>query len=425
VRSWRLITVLLLCLALADSTACMPLGGDGEEEEAKQQLIEVVMRDLIISVSGSGSIGVSREARLTFGSSGKVDGIFVNTSNRVSEGEVLAKLDTASLELALAQAQAALTQAQVSLEMAKFNMDRTIEDVAEAEEAVSDAEHDMEFAEAKLEEAFQAGDNLAIRHWRIEVLSAQARLTIAQQELAKLLADPDYSGLIIEEVIIKKLQVEAAEKSLEATERSLEQAQKQLDQATITAPFDGVVASVFVDEGDTASAATAIVHLIDLSSLEVQVGVDEIDIPSVKLNQRAIISVDALFGPLLEGWVSSISPMPAIQTGLVLYDVTISFDVPEDSVLRVGMSATADIIINERSSVLLVPNQAIKQDSQGNPAVKVMVGEQILVKPVVIGLTDGFQTEIVSGLDEGEIVVIEIQTRTAEPSHPSGGFFRG
>jgi multidrug efflux pump subunit AcrA (membrane-fusion protein) len=82
------------------------------------------------------------------------------------------------------------------------------------------------------------------------------------------------------------------------------------------------------------------------------------------------------------------------------------------------MSATADIIINERSGVLLVPSRAIGQDNLGNPVVKVMVGEQIEERAVVVGITDGSQTEIVSGLDEGDTVVIE---KKAQPQ-PSGLF---
>jgi multidrug efflux pump subunit AcrA (membrane-fusion protein) len=71
------------------------------------------------------------------------------------------------------------------------------------------------------------------------------------------------------------------------------------------------------------------------------------------------------------------------------------------------MSADADIVIKERNNVLLVPSRAIKKDSQGNPMVKIMVNEQVEERPVVIGISDDFQTEIVDGLKEGETVVVE------------------
>jgi multidrug efflux pump subunit AcrA (membrane-fusion protein) len=141
--------------------------------------------------------------------------------------------------------------------------------------------------------------------------------------------------------------------------------------------------------------------------MELDAEVDEIDIPGVRLGQRAVISVDALPDLQLEGKVTSISPLSTEKSGVILYKVKVGFDVLENSGLKSGMSATADIIFTKRSNVLLVPSRAIGQDSSGNPMVKVMVDEQIQERPVVIGISDGYQTEIVDGLDEGEVVVIE------------------
>jgi RND family efflux transporter MFP subunit len=210
-----------------------------------------------------------------------------------------------------------------------------------------------------------------------------------------------------------------AELQLKVAEQALGEAQRQLDGATIIAPFMGIIASVYIDEGDTVSTATRIIHMIDLSSMELKAEVDEIDIAVVKLGQRAVISVDALPDFLFDGEISSISLIPTVEAGLVAYDVTISFDVPQDSSLRIGMSATVDIIIDERSDALLVPDRAIKQDSRGNPVVQVMVDEQIQQRQVAVGISDGFQTEIVSGLEEGETVVIDIKSST-ESSNPGG-----
>ena len=150
---------------------------------------------------------------------------------------------------------------------------------------------------------------------------------------------------------------------------------------------------------------TIIIHLIDPSTMELKVGVDEIDIPSVRQGQEAIIDVDALPTLQIEGEVTSICPVPAVQAGLVTYEVTIALNLPEGSEVKVGMSATADIIIDKRSNVLLVPSRAIKLDSQGNTVVDVMVDGQVQERPVVVGISDGYQTEIVDGLDEGELVV--------------------
>jgi multidrug efflux pump subunit AcrA (membrane-fusion protein) len=141
--------------------------------------------------------------------------------------------------------------------------------------------------------------------------------------------------------------------------------------------------------------------------MELTAEVDEIDIALVKPGQEAIIEVDALPALQLDAEVISISVLPEVEEGVVLYEVMIGFDVPEGYELKVGMSATADIIIQGGSGVLLVPNRAIEYDSQGNPIVRVMVNEESEERSVVVGISDGYYTEIVDGLSEGEIVVIE------------------
>jgi len=417
VKSWRIVTVLLICLVLASLTACNPFGED--EQETTQQLVEVVRGDLTVAVSGSGNIEVSKEVKLAFGVAGRVDKIYVQEGDEVSAGEALAKLETEALELALIQAQIALTQAQVAqtqaqlaLQTAEYELEKAQElyarpDILRARAAVSEAENYLEYAKLQLAQATTTRDIIV---WTGEVAYAQETLRAAEVSLSEMLSAPD-----TEEVAMKRLQVEAAKQSLEQTkqslelaEQSLEQAQKQLDEATITAPFNGVVANIYADEGDIipspSMGAKIIVHLIDTNSLELKVQVDEIDVAEVKPGQRAIIEVDALPALLLEGKVSSISLLPTVEAGVIVYDVRIDFDTPEGSGFRVGMSATADIVIAERSNVLLVPDRAIKQDSQGNFIVEVMVNEQIEERTVVTGISDGYLTEILDGLEEGEEV---------------------
>jgi len=413
---WRIIGILLLCLILAGSVACNPFGG---EEEASQQLVEVVRGDLIISVSGSGNIEVSNEVNLAFGVGGRIDKVYVEEGDSVGEGSVLAKLDTDALELALTQAQVAhgqaqlaLTQAEVAVETAEYNLDKaenpfSKKEIRDAEDDVDDAEDELYYTKKMLRQAHQDNDEEAIREWEVEVYHAQLNLAMAEDKLDDMLsaADEDEIALRESQVEAAKQSLDQAQESLGLTQQSLEQAQKELNKATLTAPFDGVVASVDADEGDTVSTITRIIHLIDITSMELKVEVDEIDIPDVEPSQRAIIDVDALPDLPLEGVVTFISSLAKEEAGVVVYEVTISFDVRPDSRVKVGMSATADIVTAERSNVLLVPNRAIRQDSLGNPIVEVMVGKEAQERPVVIGISDGFDTEIVDGLNEGEVVV--------------------
>ena len=465
-RRWQTITALLLCLILTGVTACNPLG---DEEETTEQVVEVVRGDLTMSVSGSGSIEASREARLSFGSGGRIDRIYVEEGDEVSQGEVLAELDTDTLELAKTQAEVALTQAQLAQQTAEYNLKNTLDTKDALELALLQAQINLRTAEHHLDETRDiytwpdietaqedVDEAKAFLQYALDmnlpeptVAYAQARLEAAEAKL-----DAKIKSYDTEEVAIAKMQVEAAtmaeaqaqknldeltediaiqELQLEAAKasvaqargsvalarQSLNQAQKDLDEATIIAPIDGVVASVSAEEGDIIPepimTSKPVIHLIDPSIMELIIEVDEIDIPEVKLGQEAIIELDALPDMEFVGIVTTIFPVPIEVGGVVLYNVKLELDVPEDSGVKVGMSASVEIILVKRGNVLLVPDRTITEDSEGRTIVNVMVNEQIEERPVVIGISDGFDTEIISGLQEGEMVITRVKRETSTP----------
>jgi HlyD family secretion protein len=374
-KNWKIAAIVLLSLVIAGSVACTPFGGGGEEEEDTSQLVEVIRDDLVVSINGGGSIAVSEEVNLTFGTGGKIDGIYIEEGDEVWEGKVLARLDASALELALIQAEAAVVQAEAAIEQAQAAQ-------TQAEANLARAEYDLRLLK------------------RAGAASRLRKIAELEVEAAKL------------SIVAAESSIVAAESQLVAAEQAVAEAQKQLDEAVITAPFAGVVVDVYVDEGDTITTATAIVYLIDLATMELSVELDEIDIPDVEMGQRVIIEVDALPDLTLEGEVGAIRPVPILEGGVILYEVEIDFVVPQDSGLRVGMSAEADIIIAERSGVLLVPDRAIQQDRQGDSMVLVMDSEEFVERVVVTGISDGFYIEIISGLEEGEMVVTERQERS-------------
>ena len=464
-RRWRIMAAFLLCLILVGVTACNAFG---EEEETTQQVVEVVRGDLIVSVSGSGNIETSRDARLSFGSGGRIDKIYVEKGDEVSQGEVLAELDADALELAktqaevaLTQAELALTQAQLNQQTAEYNLKNTQDTKDTLELALLNAQINLRNAEHHLDEtrdiytwpeievaqddvddwkAFL--DYLMLMGAEQESLDyAQARLDAAESTLDAMIRSYDTEEVaiaklqveaavmaeaqaqknldeLIEDITIMELQLEAAKASVEQARESaalgresLDQAQKQLDEAIITAPIAGVVASLSAEEGDIIPSPTMspqpVIYLIDPTGLELVVEIDEIDVPEVKLGQEVIIELDALPDTEFKGVVTIIYPLATEVGGVVLYDVKIELDVPEDSGIKVGMSASADIILANRSNVLLVPDRAITEDGEGRTMVKVMVNEQIEERLVEIGISDGFDTEIINGLREGEMVLIE------------------
>ena len=470
-NGWRrTVTVLLLSPILISATSCNPFGGD--KQDTSQQMVEVVRGELAISVSGSGNIEVANDMKLTFGVAGRIDKIYVEEGDEVSEGEELAKLDADSLGLALTQARVAQTKARIAMAQAQIAKAQAQIAKAQAQADVTQAQASLTQAQVNLKDAEIALELTRTRYSVSDIRAAEADVDVAQRNMngalwtfskydpedlgyaryqevllqaeaglkaAKDTLDAMLTGFDAKEVASKKLKVEAdkqslklaeqsleiaeqsleiaeqslklsepslelAKESLESARQSLELAQKQLDEVTITAPFDGMVASVAVDEKDTITTITTIIHLIDPTRMELNVEVDEIDVTDVRPGQRAIIELDALPALALEGKVDFISLLPTVEAGVILYDVEITFDATKVTGIRTGMSATANIITNERKNVLLVPDRAVKYDSQGNSVVEVTVNGQIGERTVVIGISDGFQTEIIDGLEEGEVV---------------------
>jgi len=411
--------MLLLGLLLISTIAC-----SGGEEMTTQRTVKSD-----ITVTGDGNIEASSHERLTFGSDGKIDKISVKEGDKVSKGDVLARLDTGALELAEARAQVALTQTQVDLtqaqvaltqaELAQQTAEHSLKNTQDTEEAlelalfnaqidVRSAEHyhnetrdiytwpdietakkDVENAEAFLQYALERNlPDATITYAQARLDAAEAVLdakrnaydteevAIASMQLeaarrAEAQAQKNLNKLG-DELTIKALEVEAAKESVEhaqqnvnlaqqnvnLAQKSLVQARKDLREATIIAPFNGTVAKIGAKEGEFLSPAaytgTTIVELIDLRHMELTARVDEVDVVKVKTGQKVMISVDAMPGTMLEGWITFISPVARELVGVVLfededeekkYEVKIDFNIPENSPIRAGMSATAEIII--------------------------------------------------------------------------------
>jgi HlyD family secretion protein len=404
----------LVCLSLVGLTAC---GGGGPE--VQRQLIEVTRGDILLVVTAEGNLSLPWHRELTFGTSGTVAEINVEEGDSVTKGQLLASLDVTTLELAVRNAEIDLESAQNSF--AQLTTPYPFKTFAfalpESLGAVRAAQSYIEKAREELVLGLE-GEPYDMAEMKEMLRQAQESLDEAESKLATGLGE----GIVPSQTYWT---IRAAQIAVDKAQLALDEADNNLEKAVILAPFDGVIAKVNVKEGDKLSsmyyATTIIIELIDPTIMEMTAELDEIDIPDVKLNQRAIIEVDALPDLQLEGKVTYINPVSIEEAGVVLYEVTVGLDVPPGSGLMGGMSATADIVLDGRSQVLLVPDRAIAYDSQGNPVVKVMVDEQVQEKAVVVGMSDGYQTEIIGGLHEGETVIIEREVAPEEP----GGFLFG
>jgi HlyD family secretion protein len=230
------------------------------------------------------------------------------------------------------------------------------------------------------------------------IASAQAAIVAAQTALDRLVNGPS------------ALDVEMAQIDLEQAQRAVDQAQANLDRALLRAPFDGMVAQLNLTVGEPPAAQQAAVLLINTDSYYLDLALDENDIGRVEVGQTVELDLDALAGETLTGTVTRTSIAPAPLTPgqrVVTYLVRVTLD-PTDAPVRAGMTATASIIVSEVEDTLVLPNRFIRIDrATGDAFVTIQpepgVFEEI---PVRLGARNETATEILSGVAEGQPVVL-------------------
>jgi HlyD family secretion protein len=393
-RKW-LSLIVAICLVGAVLTGC------GQPKESTQETAEIIRGDLIIGVSVSGNLVMPHRTDLSFGTTGMVEEVLVEEGDSVGKGQILARLDARALELNVKMAQAKCEVAQTEYDIAENSLMQTIyphytgtyaTDLPGTWLALEEAQHNLKevqglLSEGKIEEA-QVALNLL-----------EENLTKAQRKAHSRRWELPLSVKVVE------LQLDAAKAALDMAELEMARARLELAKVAIVATFDGLVAEVTISEGQelsTMTYANPAVHLIDPYEIEMNGTIDEIDISGVKLGQEADVTLDALPDKEVMGKLTFVSQAGTVQAGVVSYKTTITLENPDDE-LRDGMSATAEIIIDRHDNVLLIPNRAI-QGSLDNPWVEVVAGEKTEQRQVTLGLSDGVNTEVLSGLDEGEVV---------------------
>ncbi len=185
---------------------------------------------------------------------------------------------------------------------------------------------------------------------------------------------------------------------------ALEAALSDLEGATLVAPLTGVVATVDMESGDNARAAAVGIVVVDISVVEIEGSVDEIDVLSIRPGITAEVTMTALPGQTLSGTVTEIGA-PTNQQGVVTFPIQVRLEVPAGVQLFEGLSATANIITSQQLGVLLVPTAAI-QGSFIQPFVRVISTEGLEERPVELGASDDFWVVVNDGLVEGEQVAM-------------------
>ncbi len=271
-----------------------------------------------------------------------------------------------------------------------------------AQVSVHKAELALAGAQKALREAETGGDpgaDLKLAEARLAVREAEVGLLAAREARAKLDAGPDALALATAQADVarKRLAVEEAETALAGT--------------TLRASLAGTVLAADAAVGSMVTANSPIATIADLTQLQVIASVDEMTIRQVTAGQAAAVTFDALPGRVLDGAVVSVPLQGKPQGGVTMYQVPVALDGAADLPLLVGMTANVAIQTGQVRGGLLVPAMALLKvggvyqvqvpnatDPEGPPE----------IEPVEGGLSDGTYTEVLSGLDEGDRVIVEL-----------------
>jgi HlyD family secretion protein len=347
-------------------------------------------------------------------------------------------------------ARTAVDQARTAMATAQAKLDQTMQgpqdaDLVAAQTAVDTARANLDSAQTKLNTLGVATPQ-DVQAARAAQASAQAALDSAKAKLAQLQSGPTQtdlqaamsgvataaSTLATKNGSARPSDVALAQEAVRQAELAVQQAQTDQDNNTLTAPFDGIIASITGNPGETApTGTTGFLTLVDPSAVRVDVTVDETDVAKVAVGKSAAMTFDALPGRPFRGSVIAVSPSGTLSQGVVTYPVSLSIDT-RNQVLPSGLTASATIVIDEKNDVIVAPLRAVRR--QGRDQVVEVVGDDgksTTPRPVKTGVQNDQFVEITDGLQEGDQILVQgTTTRTPNvgapgvpggPGGPGGG----
>ena len=359
------------------------------------KLAMVEKGELAKVVVATGKIQPRSKVEVKSKSSGMVKQLLVDYDDRVKQGQTLVELDKVQLQAVVREAQANLQAAEAARDSATAQLERNKVD-AEGPD-VPFLKLNMERAEQMYKDGVMSKSLVedAEKNYQLALnkqMSAQRNLTVSRAEIAK------------------------AEAQVAQAKAALENAEEDLRNSTIVSPIDGLVLSRDVSVGDGVSSililgsqATLVMTLGDTSEVYVQGKVDEADIGKVYLGQPARIVVESFKDKKFEGKVTRISPFGKEKDNVTTFEVRVSISNPTGE-LKANMSANAEIILEEKKNVLMVPEASLIYDKDRNASVELpdTHAENGRKKiPVKLGISNGVKTEIVSGLTEKQQVILQ------------------
>jgi HlyD family secretion protein len=359
------------------------------------KLAKVEKGDLAKSVVATGKVTPITKVEVKSKASGIVKKLFVEYGDQVKKGQLLAQLDKEEIQAQVEQTRAGLAASEANLKSSE----------ADHERSKIDAEGpDVPLLKRAYERAIGMAKEGVVSTSALEDAQKNYELALNKQNVAKA------------QLTVMKAKIAQSQAQVAQDRAHLNQLEEQLSYTDIESPIDGIVLSRDVEIGDAVSSilvlgsgATLVMTLGDTSEVYVKGKVDESDIGKVYLGQPARIKVESFKDKTFNGKVTKISPMGVEKDNVTTFEVRVSINNPGGE-LKAEMTANAEIILEEHKNVLQIPEGAILYDKDKKASVEIPEpsakdGKKKLA--VNIGISNGAKTELLSGLKEGDQVVLQ------------------
>ncbi|MFY9742303.1 MAG: efflux RND transporter periplasmic adaptor subunit [Candidatus Sulfotelmatobacter sp.] len=383
-----LVIVLVIAIGLFAATR-------GGTKIDPSKLAKVERGDLAKSVVATGKVTPIIKVEVKSKASGIVKKLLVDYGDKVKKGQLLAQLDKIEIQAQVDQSRAALEAAQANLKGSQADFER----------AKVDAEGpDVPLLKRAYDRALGMAKDGVVSESNLDDADKNYQMALNKQNVAKA------------QVTVLKAKIAQSQAQVSEDEANLKQLEEQLSYTDIVSPIDGIVLSRDVEMGDAVSSilvlgssATLVMTLGDTSEVYVKGKVDESDIGKVYLGQPARIKVESFKEKTFYGKVTKISPMGVEKDNVTTFEVRVSIQNPGGE-LKAEMTANAEIILDEHHNVLQIPEGAIMYDKDKKASVDIpdpRAKDGMKKVAVNIGISNGAKTEVLSGLKEGEEVVLQ------------------
>lgn len=457
--------IALLILVIVAAAGYIAYSGESRNKpngnEPARQTAVAERGDLQITVSASGRVEPEREVEIKSKASGEVIKVNADVSDEVKQGMLLFKLDptdeersVAKLKASLAMSKAKLAQTKLSVQAAEAKLQA---DTARANADLKSAEIERDEYDTRLQRSQQLFDQKVISREELDT----ARTRGVQTQSALLNAQAQMDDLKVQALDLEKTRQEVAiaEAQVENDTVALEDALQRLKETEVFSPIDGVVSERSIQEGfivasgvSNVGGGTTAMMLIDLSRIYAIAAVDEADISGIQPGVKAIVTVDAYKDMEFPGTVVRVAATGVVESNVVTFDVKVEVEGRRKNLLKPEMTTNVTFLVEDRQDAVIIPATAVVRKAVRTDAPAPRNGGQAgpgqrsgprsdrvdysrrqsyvtVVSPggieeerqIETGITDGFKTEIVSGLDAGEVVVLYEATQSRWSGQGAGG----